>query len=251
MRLTWTALVGIALAAGSARAKTPLEACYAASRDRLAVSACLERRVAESESALASALSAAERRMLELDAVSSGARAGAALAASQKAFIAYREANCAFAGAQLASGTGAGDVTRDCEIRMTDVRTRELGARAASAGPLPWQDVEWKLVRLVREHRALALVPGSSATVTFHLDGKVEGGATLNRFSGTYQTVDASHFTWTPPAFATTRMAGPPELMAQEDAFLAVLAVVTRIRVDGTHLALESEDRSAALGFER
>lgn len=64
------------------------------------------------------------------------------------------------------------------------------------------------------------VVPGSSPTIAFGLDGRVSGRATLNRLMGHYELDgDALRL----GALATTMMAGPEELMAQEQRVLQVL----------------------------
>ncbi len=46
-------------------------------------------------------------------------------------------------------------------------------------------------------------------------------------------------------------MAGPPDLMAREDAYFNALGRVTRCRVEGDTLTLDREDGSVRLGFSR
>jgi heat shock protein HslJ len=50
-------------------------------------------------------------------------------------------------------------------------------------------------------------------------------------------------------AFATTKMAGPPELMQAEDTFLRALAGVERIEISAGALTLENAAKSIVLDF--
>lgn len=64
------------------------------------------------------------------------------------------------------------------------------------------------------------VVHGSAPTLSFGLDGRIAGRATLNRLMGHYEVHgDALQL----GALATTMMAGPEELMAQEQRVLQVL----------------------------
>ena len=49
--------------------------------------------------------------------------------------------------------------------------------------------------------------------------------------------------------FATTKMAGPPELMEAEDTFLRALAGVERIEISAGVLTLENAAKSIVLDF--
>lgn len=51
--------------------------------------------------------------------------------------LAEAEADCTWSGTRLASGTGAGDVTRDCLVHMTRARAAELKAEAAPGRAAP------------------------------------------------------------------------------------------------------------------
>ena len=75
---------------------------------------------------MSKAASAALVQAQKLDAVTERTLATSAFDRSQKAFAEFREMNCVWRAAQLSSGTGAGDVARDCMIRMTLGRVEEL-----------------------------------------------------------------------------------------------------------------------------
>ena len=76
------------------------------------------------------------------------------------------------------------------------------------------------------------------AHVTFDQDGQpahAYGSPGVNRFTASFE-VDGRRITFGPAA--TTMMAGPDELMAQEFAFLRALENATAYTVNGDHLEL-------------
>ena len=78
-----------------------------------------------------------------------------------------------------------------------------------------WAGTSWRVV----EVGELEITGGAS--IVFGEDGRVSGTSGVNRLVGTY-SVDGPLLTF--GALAGTRMAGPPELMAEEQAVLAALA---------------------------
>jgi heat shock protein HslJ len=76
-------------------------------------------------------------------------------------------------------------------------------------------------------------------SITFTADGGVSGTAGVNRFTGTAR-LDGDRLTLGP--LRTTRMAGPPEAMDAEAAFLAALDEVVAVRLDGDDLVLLDAD---------
>lgn len=66
--------------------------------------------------------------------------------------------------------------------------------------------------------------------------GKTSGSGGVNSFSGTYTASDDAHISFGP--VAATRMAGPPEAMAQETAFFRALENAARFELNSTKLVL-------------
>lgn len=169
------------------------------------------------------------------------------------------------AAVRLASGTGAGDVTRDCLVRMTQARAAEFKAEtaqrsggASAEGAPPPQDVaavvrghEWRLVGLVVAGTPTPIVPGSAITIRFDDNGLARGAASLNRYQGGYRLGPDGALAWVGPGFAATKMAGPPDLMQQEAVFLEALQAASRLRIEEGTLVLESANGGTRLTFER
>ncbi|GEM_PF-544495 len=81
-------------------------------------------------------------------------------------------------------------------------------------------------------------------------EGKVSGLASLNRYMGRLRIDSEGVVSWAGP-LAMTRMAGPAELMRQEQAFVEALTKTTRLSVEGEQLYAESEDGQMRLVFKR
>jgi putative lipoprotein len=85
-------------------------------------------------------------------------------------------------------------------------------------------------------------------TVTFTPEGRFQGTGGINRFNGSYRVEgDVIEFG---PAMST-RMAGPGDIMRQENLFLAVLAGDRRFVVGGGELTIGEGMQSVTLSSER
>ncbi len=81
------------------------------------------------------------------------------------------------------------------------------------------------------------VVPESApAEIAFLDDGTLNGGTGVNRFRGSYVLVDD---TLTVGPLMTTRMAGPPEAMEQEQRVLGVLGKPLSVRIDQADVLLD------------
>jgi heat shock protein HslJ len=94
--------------------------------------------------------------------------------------------------------------------------------------------VTWELVEIDGE-----TATNGRATIEFTDDGRVFGSASLNRFMGSYEATDDSV---TIGQLATTLMAGPPDMMAQEQRYLAALSGTLRVEVGDSALELRALD---------
>ena len=106
-------------------------------------------------------------------------------------------------------------------------------------GPAPIENVAWRLVELFGEKVA---VPEGAEAPSLRFDGAsqtVSGSTGVNRINGGYLLDgDALHF----GALASTRRAGPPELMELETRFLKALERTQSTRLDGNTLELREGD---------
>ena len=97
----------------------------------------------------------------------------------------------------------------------------------------------------VLEHVGGEPVTGAAPVLDLGADGRVGGSTGVNRVMGGY-TVDGPVLRFGP--LATTRMAGPPEAMALEQAWLAVLVGEVPFEVTGDRLVLAPGTASAPAG---
>ena len=124
--------------------------------------------------------------------------------------------------------------------------------------PAPFSTLKWTdlagpaftLSALSVKGQAVALPAARRPAIQFGAQGRVSGTGGVNRFSAEAVLDGGTGLTWAGPA-AVTKMAGPPEAMALEDAFLDALQSVTRIELAGGVLKLASADGSARLEFTR
>ena len=120
-----------------------------------------------------------------------------------------------------------------------------LGVRADAPSPI---GAQWQLTGMERDGQVVALVPGSTITLKLDANGRAGGAASINSYFGTANVHADGAIAW-PAPFGSTRMAGPPELMDQEAAYLEALARTERWRLDGAGLVLESADGRTRLTF--
>jgi heat shock protein HslJ len=128
------------------------------------------------------------------------------------------------AGCTSPSSAGSSPATKPMPIPVTTPLPPQLAGTA------------WQLVALP----GFSLAPGTSLslgglTMRFEEPARAAGSSGVNRFSAQV-TSDASRLRFVSPV--STRMAGPPELMALESEFLARLQAVVAWKIDGDRLRL-------------
>lgn len=103
-------------------------------------------------------------------------------------------------------------------------------------------DYRWNLVEL--DGRPIIPVEAPRAPyLEFSKEGRIAGSASVNRIMGAY-TLEGERLTIKPGGM--TMMAGPEELMQQEQAFTAALATVTAYRTSENTLELLAGDKVIA-----
>jgi heat shock protein HslJ len=245
-----------------APAITPLEQCNQSAAETRQTRDCLERMTKEASDALAEAFFAARDEMNRFDRATGRGTASKALEASERAFRDFRDRNCAWVAAVLSPGTGSSNVKLDCEIRMDRARADELrtplarkvSQRKSEAGAAPGlTGIEWHLSQVMFDGAATSLQFNSDSPVNIRFDasGNATGRGPINRFSGRYSATADGRLSWSGAGLQSTMMAGPPEAMEQEDLFFQILGQVSRYRISGSQLILETEDSNSSLTFER
>ena len=145
-----------------------------------------------------------------------------------------RFATIALGLACLAGCNTAGDET----VESTSVITSENISQIVG--------VRWTLQKMTLNGNEYDLA-GDRPYIEFSNNGQVSGFASINRCSGSMQLDDQGRARWSP--LASTRMAGPPELMQQESIFLEALQSVQRLSLEGIHLHGQSEEDQVELVF--
>jgi heat shock protein HslJ len=84
--------------------------------------------------------------------------------------------------------------------------------------------------------------------IKFEKDSRVGGFASVNRFFGSMEIDDKGNVKWGGP-FGVTRMAGPPNLMKQEDTFLKALQAADSLSIVKTYLHIQTSDAQTQLTF--
>ena len=107
----------------------------------------------------------------------------------------------------------------------------------------------WDLEGMTIEGRQIVMDVDATVTIRFDPAGQVGGLAGVNRYTGTYSLSAEGRLRWGAPGFATTRRAGPPELMEKERVYLQALRKVEVAILAGPTLLLQSDDASTVLSF--
>ncbi|MHC4552595.1 MAG: META domain-containing protein [Planctomycetota bacterium] len=132
-----------------------------------------------------------------------------------------------------------------CETpQKQTVETREL---ITSQNYSKIAGMQWILESMKIDGKVYSLAK-QKPFIQFEMDNKVNGFASVNRFFGGVQVDEEGQITW-PGPFGTTRMAGPPILMQQEDAFVKALPKTEQMSVAGIRLYAYTKDRSTELVF--
>ncbi len=106
----------------------------------------------------------------------------------------------------------------------------------------------WRLKGMTIAGENVPLIDNSEISISIDPYGKFSGLATINLFFGTLQFHDDGTIGW-PPPFGSTKMAGPQNMMEQEDRFLNALPLAEFLYFRGGKLWMESSDGSAVLVF--
>lgn len=120
-----------------------------------------------------------------------------------------------------------------------------------SSVPPARRGAEWRLTDWIVKGAQRQLVADSNVTIAFDPSGKLSGNASINAFSGNFRFDAEGRLQWPRAGFTLTRLAGPPDLVAQERAFLDSLRRTVHYHSDGQQLILESANGTTILKFAR
>lgn len=110
------------------------------------------------------------------------------------------------------------------------------------------EDISWRLVSyLDPKGNQVKVSPGSEITAEF-LDGKIEGSAGCNQYSGSYQ-FDGDRLKIGDIAFTERYCFEPLGVMEQEAAYLEALGFVESYEIDGQNLMMTNAEGAWLLTF--
>lgn len=185
---------------------------------------------------------------IEQTAPSAGNRARAQVAAAQPEYVAGQST------AQIGKDSVETVTVQPSVMEPPPVTPPASRAEAAEAGGVAKprsSGVEWMLHSWLIDGTEKPLLPGSRITVSFDPSGKVSGIGSVNRYSGEVRFDQDGRMVWPGSGFGSTKKAGPPALMKQEQAFLQTLRRMADFRAKGDELILESASGRTALTFWR
>jgi len=251
----------------SLAAPSPIEECTDQSPTLEGIALCLDELFEQAEEDLQEQAKAARTRIAGTRNRTARGQAERAFNAAQKRFFAARRTGC---GRLTIEGGGANNAranqVRECFVRRTRERAAEIvvefnlasasaeQAAAETAAPDPADSVygtDWRLARLVRDRKDVALPAGYTATLRLDVDGKVSGKGAVNAFAGEYQLKSQGRIQWAQHGFLTRRTSGPVEFGAIDLLFIDALERATRAGLAQASLVLRNEDASIALTFVR
>lgn len=123
----------------------------------------------------------------------------------------------------------------------------------AAFAPLNWSTLAgapFTLTALTVKGKETPLPATRRPTIQFGDNGAVSGMAGVNRYSTAATVSGKDSLAWTSPV-AATKMAGPPEAMALENAFLQALEAANKVELRDGKLKLTSTDGVTRLEFQR
>jgi heat shock protein HslJ len=120
--------------------------------------------------------------------------------------------------------------------------------RFEAAVPTPLAGTTWQALAYNNGKGALqSLAADSSITAVFGEDGTLSGNASVNQYSTGYSTTGEEMSI--DEQIIATSMAGPPELMEQEAAYLAALPLTATYTIEGDELWLRDAEGAALAHF--
>jgi uncharacterized protein YecT (DUF1311 family) len=125
MKTHFATLSALLLAPALAAADPSLE-CNTGASSQVEIGACVAETATRVDAALDAALGFAMTSATDLDEVTGREVAVPALEAAQAAWVAYRDAQCEFAGATFGGGSGTGIAIASCRIELGRARVAEL-----------------------------------------------------------------------------------------------------------------------------
>ena len=143
-------------------------------------------------------------------------------------------------------------ILQSCAGDQADVSKSDAkGIRMTPENIAEIENIEWTLNKMVKDKQDVALIKDADVTFSYRGDGQVAGQATVNRYFGNFEMNDKGDINWEKTKFGMTMMAGSPELMDQEKAYMETLSKTDSMYRLGSVLFLENKGGTNLLQFVR
>ncbi len=136
-----------------------------------------------------------------------------------------------------AQNSAGQEVTQQQAVNVTEV-----------AEPNPLAGTRWQVVSMSSPGVGGIgmVVPGTTLTMAFSPDGKVNGSSGCNTYSASY-VLSGSQLSMTSPLGTSMMCATPEGIMEQEAAFLALIPSIGSFAIEGTNLSLRDASGQALM----
>ncbi|KPJ88349.1 MAG: hypothetical protein AMJ53_16960 [Gammaproteobacteria bacterium SG8_11] len=111
--------------------------------------------------------------------------------------------------------------------------------------------VQWQLNRVQDAGSPKPLPKESPITIMLEENGKLGGGAPVNRYFGQFELKENGVIQWQGPGLGATKMAGPPELMKLEQYYFKILHQCDRLSIKDETLIFHTQDGKLHLEYKK
>ena len=111
--------------------------------------------------------------------------------------------------------------------------------------------IQWQLESVWDSASQKPLPKEPPVTIMLEENGKVAGGASVNRYFGEFELTADGVIAWKGPGFGATMMAGPPELMDFEQYYFKMLHQCDRLSLDNERLIFHTQDGKVRLEYNK
>ena len=131
------------------------------------------------------------------------------------------------------------------------VAVRPVSAQSTAEETRQRLGEEYRLVQMVVGGDEVPLPEQPTITLKLVTETVLAGKASVNLYFSGFDLDDQGHIFWQKPGFASTLMAGPPELMQLEQTFFAAMASTKTVSFAGADLVLENVESVTRLTFRK
>jgi len=131
------------------------------------------------------------------------------------------------------------------------VSVRPVSAQSATEEIRQRLGEEYRLAQMVVGGNEVLLPEQPTITLKLLTESVLAGKASVNLYFAGFDVDDQNHIFWQKPGFASTMMAGPPELMELEQTFFAAVSSTKTVSFAGPNLVLENAQSMTRVTFRK